>query len=735
MTKKEYILEVGGKKLVAEFNDLADQANGSVLLRYGNTAVMATAVMGGVRDGDFFPLTVDYEERFYATGRILGSRFMRREGRPSTEAILSGRIVDRTIRPLFNQKMRNEVQIVITTLAIDQDDPDVSAVIAASLALGVSDIPWNGPASAVRVCLSAGQAGKNAELLINPDFKAREEAGISLDMIACGKDGMINMIEVGSKEVGEEAVNESLVLASAEIEKIQAWQEKIIKEIGKKKAEVALPEATPGTKELFDKAIRPTLIKNIFSKSPEGGKQRFEDAIDAWMTLFKEKFPEGNAGMAMEIMEEAVNEVIHDEAIENEKRPDGRGLDEIRPLYVKAGGLSSILHGSGIFYRGGTHVLSTLTLGSPGDALIIEGLTVEENKRFMHHYNFPPFSTGETGRIGGTNRRMIGHGALAEKALLPVIPTKDKFPYTIRLVSEAMASNGSTSMGSVCGSTLALMDGGVPISAPVAGIASGLMMRELKGGKVKGENYEYKLLTDIQGPEDHHGDMDFKVAGTRKGITAVQMDVKVGGIPLKILGEAFVKAKTARLKILDLIEKEIAAPRPKISPNAPEIITLKIKPDQIGLVIGTGGKTINEIRDVTHVEDITIEDDGSVFITGKGGTAEKARELIANMTKEYMPGEKFDGEVTRLMDFGFFVKIGPNAEGMVHVSEMAPFRVERVETYVKEGDKVPVMVKEIDEKGRINLSVKQAKPDFFVKKEETPRPPRPMGDRGPRRRF
>ena len=728
--------------MVAEFNDLADQANGSVLLRYGNTAVMATAVMGGLKDGDFFPLTVDYEERFYATGRILGSRFMRREGRPSTEAILSGRIVDRTIRPLFNQKIRNEVQVVITTLAIDQDDPDVAAVIAASLALGVSDIPWNGPASAVRIC-------KNNDLLINPDFKAREEAGISLDMIACGKDGMINMIEVGSKELGEDAVNEALALASAEIEKIQDWQKKIVKEIGKKKAEVALPEATPGTQELFDKEIKPKLIKNLFSNSPEGGKKRFQDVIDAWMELFNEKFPEGNAAMAMEILEEATNEVIHDEAIDNEKRADGRKLDEIRPLSVQAGGVSPILHGSGIFYRGGTHVLSTLTLGSPGDALIIEGLTVEENKRFMHHYNFPPFSTGETGRMGGTNRRMIGHGALAEKALLPVIPTKDKFPYTIRLVSEAMASNGSTSMGSVCGSTLALMDGGVPITAPVAGIASGLMMRnkgkterskEAKTGNA--ENYEYKLLTDIQGPEDHHGDMDFKVAGTRKGITAVQMDVKVGGIPLKILAEAFVKAKTARFQILDLIEKEIAAPRAKISPNAPEILMMKVKPDQIGLIIGSGGKTINEIRDVTHVEDITIEDDGSVFITGKGGTAEKAREIIANMTKEYLPGEKYDGEVTRLMDFGFFVKIGPNAEGMVHVSEMAPFRVERVETYVKEGDKVPVMVKEIDEKGRINLSVKQANPAFFTQKQEMPKPfggggfgGRRDGGRPPQRRF
>ncbi|MFA6295265.1 MAG: polyribonucleotide nucleotidyltransferase [Candidatus Paceibacterota bacterium] len=704
MKTKEYSLEIGGKTLTAEFNDLADQTNGAVILRYGNTVVLATAVMGKEpKDGDFFPLTVDYEERFYATGKILGSRFMRREGRPSTEAILSGRIVDRTIRPIFNQKMRHEVQVVLTTLSIDQDDPDVVSVIAASLALGVSDIPWDGPVSAVRI-------GKNSSWLINPDFKAREEANVTLDMIACGKDGMINMIEVASKEVDEDVVNEALSKASEAIEQIQVWQKKVIADIGKKKTVVALPEATPGTQELFDTEIAPKLKEYVFSGP---GKKKLEEITDSWLKLFKEKMPEGDINMALETFEEAVNDLLHSEAIDNDKRPDGRTMDEIRPLFAKAGGISPILHGSGTFYRGGTHVLSLLTLGSPGDALIIDGLTVQENKRFMHHYNFPPFSTGETGKMGGTNRRMIGHGALAEKALLPVIPEKDKFPYTIRLVSEALASNGSTSMGSVCGSTIALMDGGVPIKAPVAGIASGLMMRSPK---------EYKVLTDIQGPEDHHGDMDFKVAGTRNGITAVQMDVKVGGIPLKILTEAFVKAKNARFTILDVIEKEIPAPRANISPNAPEIIVMKIKPEQIGLVIGTGGKTINEIRDVTLVDDITIEDDGSVFITGKNETAQKAKEIIYNMTREYLPGEKFEGEVVRLMDFGAFVKIGPNAEGLVHVSEIAPFRVERVETYLKEGDKVPVAVKEVDDKGRLNLSIKSANPDFFTKREESPKP-------------
>ncbi len=705
MKKKEYTLEIGGKTLTAEFNDLADQTNGAVLLRYENTVVLATAVMGELKEeSDYFPLTVEYEERFYATGKILGSRFMRREGRPSTEAILSGRIVDRTIRPLFNQKTRNEIQVVLTTLSIDQDDPDVVSVIAASLALGVSDIPWNGPVSAVRM-------GKNGEWLVNPDYKAREEAGITLDMVACGKGDMINMIEVASKEISEETVTEGLVKASEEIEKIQKWQAKIIKEIGKKKVEVVLPEPTPGTKELFDAEITPKLLKYVFANEP--GKKKLAEINDIWIDTFKEKMPEGNISMAQEIFEEAVSDALHTEAIDNDRRPDGRKMNEIRPLFAQAGGISPILHGSGIFFRGGTHIMSALTLGSPGDALLIDGVVAQENKRFMHHYNFPPFSTGETGRMGGTNRRMIGHGALAEKALLPVIPEKSKFPYTIRLVSEAFASNGSTSMGSVCGSTLALMDGGVPIKAPVAGIASGLMMRSEK---------EYKILTDIQGPEDHHGDMDFKVAGTRNGITAVQMDVKVSGIPLKIFAEAFEAAKRARFQILDVIEKEISAPRTKISPNAPEIIVMKIKPEQIGLIIGTGGKTINEIREITRVEDITMEDDGSVFITGKDGSAEKAKEIIYNMTREYMPGEKFTGEVTRLMDFGAFVKIGTNAEGLVHVSEIAPFRVENVETYMTEGDKVPVIVKEVDDKGRINLSIKGANPNFFTKKEEKPKP-------------
>ena len=704
MKTKEYALEVGGKKLLAEFTDLADQANGSVIVRLGNTTVLVTAVMGKYeKDSDYFPLTVDYEERFYAAGQILGSRFMRREGRPSDEAVLSGRVVDRTIRPLFNQNLRQEVQVVVTILSIAEDDPDIPAIIGASLALGASDIPWNGPVSAVRI----GVLEDEKNFIINPIYETRNAAENKLDLLACGKDGAINMIEIGAKEVAESVIVKALAMASEEIEKIQNWQKKIIKEIGKEKMAIKEPEPPVEMAKLFETEVAEKLFEVIFSGP---GKHRIHDLKELWLKIFAEQLPEAKLTHADFFFEEKINELVHREAIENERRPDGRKMDELRPLFAKAGGISPILHGSGIFYRGGTHILSALTLGGPGDTQVIDGMEVQTKKRFMHHYNFPPFSSGETGRVGGMNRRAIGHGALAEKAILPILPLKETFPYTIRIVSEALASNGSTSMGSVCGSTLALLDAGVPIKAPVAGIASGLMF--------KNDN-EYKILTDIQGPEDHHGDMDFKVAGTSDGVTAVQMDVKVNGIAIKILGEAFEAAKKARLQILKVIEKEISAPRSDISPNAPKIISIKIKPDQIGSIIGTGGKIINEIMEKTGAE-IDIEDDGTVFFTGKNGAAEAAQKIVEGMTHEYKPGEKYEGTVTRLMDFGAFVKIGPNAEGMVHISEIAPFRIDQISSALSEGDIVPVMVKEIDEKGRINLSIKAADPSFAEKKGVKP---------------
>lgn len=709
MRKQEYSIEVGGKKLIAEFTDLAEQANGSVIIRYGNTVILATAVMSkGAKEGsDFFPLTVDYEERFYAGGKILGSRFIRREGRPTDEAILSGRIVDRTIRPLFAGHMRHEVQIVITVLSIEQDDPDVLGVIGASLAIGTSNIPWNGPVSAIRI----------AEAAVNPIYTERENA--SFDLLACGKDGSINMIEIGGKEIPEGTLVAALKAASSEIERLQEFQKKIIKEIGKPKKEIPVPETPKELTALFEAHIAKKMSEHVMCGKP--GKDEIHKIKEEWMILFKEKLPEVKSALADWIFEDKVNEIIHAEAIENNRRPDNRKMDELRPLFAQAGGLSPILHGSGIFYRGGTHILSALTLGGPGDSQVVDGMEIQTKKRFMHHYNFPPFSSGETGRIGSTNRRMIGHGALAEKALVPILPPKETFPYTIRIVSEALASNGSTSMGSVCGSTLALMDAGVPITAPVVGIASGLMMEssklKTKNEKQGTKDLKYKILTDIQGPEDHHGDMDFKVAGTRKGVTAVQMDVKVDGIPIHILEEAFEKAKVARFQILDVIEKEIATPRLDISPNAPKIIVIKIKPDQIGLIIGTGGKTINEIRDNSGVEGIDIEDDGTVFITGKNGTAEAAKKIIEEMTHEYKPGERLTGTVVKIAEFGAFVSLNENTDGMVHISEIAPFRIDRVETYLKVGDKVPVVVKEIDaERGRIKLSIKDADPNFIKRK-------------------
>jgi polyribonucleotide nucleotidyltransferase len=720
MQSKTFETTVGGKKLIAEFTDLAEQANGSVILRYGNTAVLATAVISSkTRDDiDYFPLTVDYEERFYAAGAILGSRFMRREGRPSEQAILSGRVVDRTIRPLFPQHIRNEVQVVITVLALDEEDPDAIAVNAASLALAVSDIPWNGPVAAVRI-------GKKStgDYIINPTYSEREAADMTLDILACGKDSTINMIEVGASQVDEDTIAAGFIKAVESHDKILEWQKSIIAEIGKAKRDASKPELPRELIDLYNAEFAAKIKSVVFCG--EAGKDSIHHAQDEWAAAVEALRSDLNSdssrsdlkalkpGTIKRFFEDKVDEEIHRGAVEDNMRADNRGFDQLRSLYAKAGGVSPILHGSGIFYRGGTHVFSALTLGGPGDSQVVD--TMEEHdvkKRFMHHYNFPPYSAGETGRMGGLNRRMIGHGALAEKALLPVIPNATDFPYTIRLVSECLASNGSTSQGAICASTLALMDGGVPILAPVAGIAMGLMTHE-------GKN---KILTDIQGPEDEFGGMDFKVAGTKNGVTAIQLDIKLDGIPVPVLIEALGAAKTARMQILEVIEKEIPAPRATISERAPEILTMRVKPDQIGLVIGGGGKTINGIRDTTGVTDITIEDDGSIFITGKGGSASKAKAMIESLVKEYKPGEVYEGEVTRLMDFGAFVRVGPgkDAEGLVHVSEVAPFRIDKISAAVAVGDKVRVMIKEIDEKGRINLSIKAADPEFAARKGLTP---------------
>ena len=707
MENKEYSVEIGGRALIAEFNDWADQANGSVLLRYGNSVVLATAVMGSKESNlDYFPLSVEYEEKFYAAGAILGSRFMRREGRPSDEAVLSGRIVDRTIRPLFPKGLKRDVQVIISVLSIEEYDTDVLAVTAASLALATSDIPWNGPVSAIRIGMEAGKD----DMIVIPNYLQRDEATSTMDLLACGKDGLINMIEVGSKEVSEDILNDGLVLASREIEKLQKWQAQIIAERGKTKQEFKTKAGTPEIEALWKEVSVPKLESTVFGSTDGNiGKKNMGALKGEWLRAAAEALPDLKPGEFDAYYEHMIDEYIHEAAINSDRRADGRALDQIRPLMARAGGISPIIHGAGLFYRGATHVLAALTLGGPGDAQLLDTIEYQETKKtFMLHYNFPPFSVGETGRVGGMNRRMIGHGALAEKALRAVLPGKEEFPYTIRIVAESLASNGSTSMASVCAGTIALMDAGVPITRPVAGIAMGMMSDASRG--------IYKVLTDIQGPEDHHGDMDFKVAGTSAGVTAVQMDVKVEGVPLQVLAEAFDQARKARMQILEVITKEIPEPRSDISPRAPKILTTHVKVDQIGLVIGPGGKTINGIRERTKCDDITIEEDGTIFITGKNGSAEAALKEVVDLTREFFVGERFEGPVVRMLDFGAFVKIGPNTDGLVHVSEIAPFRIEKIGDALSIGDVVPVVIKEIDEKGRYNLSIKAADPEFASRK-------------------
>lgn len=700
-----------------EISDLADQANGSVLVRYGDTAVFATAVMGkNKREGlDYFPLSVDYEERFYAAGQILGSRFMRREGRPSEEAILSGRVIDRTIRPLFDKRIRNEVQVTMLILSVDtQNDTDIPAIIAASLALGVSDIPWGGPVGAVRIGTPPAGGGQN--FLVNPTYD--ERATSALDAVICGTNGKINMIEAGAKEVPEDIAVKGLEKALEEIAKIQKFQEKVISEIGKEKTKVELDEIPTDMRDFFKKEIAKDLDKAIYG----GAKSDIGELKESWMKIAVEKFGEEKKNQADDLYEEEVNDIIHKEILENNKRPDGRKMDELRNIFAKAGFLPT-LHGSGVFFRGGTHVLSVVTLGGPKDVQLIEGMEVQTEKHFMHHYNFPPFSTGETGRMGNPGRREIGHGALAERALSAVIPPREIFPYTIRVVSESMASNGSTSQGSICASILALMDAGVPIKVPVAGIAMGLMMKDEKN---------FKVLTDIQGPEDHHGDMDFKVAGTKDGVTAIQMDVKVDGVTVEILEKTLKQAKKAREEIMETMLKEIPEARKELSAYAPRIIKIMIDPEKIGAVIGPAGKVIKGITEQTGA-DIDIEQDGTVLITGKNHKdTDAAKKMVEDLTHEFKAGEMATGPVTRMFEFGAMVDIGGGQEGLIHISELAPFRVEKVTDIVKPDQIVTVKVIGVDEKGRVNLSLKQADPNYNPELDQRgnggngdrPRPPR-----------
>jgi polyribonucleotide nucleotidyltransferase len=694
MEQKKWSLQIGGRLLEVETGLLAGQANGAVTVKYGDTVVLATAVMSKAasRISGYFPLMVDYEERYYAAGKIKGSRFIKREGRPSDDAVLTGRVVDRTIRPLFNGRMRNEVQVIVTVLSIDsENDPDVIAMIAASAALSISNIPWNGPIGAVRVGRSKGEFVLNP---VNGDL-----ADSDLDLIVSGTKDKINMIEAGIKEVPEAEVLEAFKFGQEAIKLIAEFIESIQKEIGQVKA---VPVLLQGSPEFEAKVKEIVLAEGLGSALYDKDKKVIEEKTRAIKSVVKEYIKANPAidgsnldEIAEQVMEEVSDEIVHQNILEKEQRPDGRKLTEVRHIACHVS-LLPRTHGSALFTRGETQALTVTTLGSPGDEQVIDTMEVDMKKRYIHHYNFPPFSVGEVKPMRGPGRREVGHGALAEKALVPVLPAKDDFPYTILLVSEILSSNGSSSMASTCGSTLSLMDAGVPIKRPVSGIAMGIIVG----------NDKFKVLTDIQGAEDHYGDMDFKAAGSEKGLTALQMDVKVDGVTLEMLEAVLNQSHTNRLEILARMLETLPVPRTEMSQYAPRIITMHINPEKIRNVIGTGGKIINQIIDETGVQ-IDIEDDGSVFITSPDEiSAQKAQKWIDNLTHEVKAGELFTARVTRIMTFGAFAEILPGQEGLIHVSELADHRVEKVEDVVKVGDMVPVKVKEIDQQGRINLTAR-----------------------------
>ncbi len=698
-----YEIEIGGKPLTIQHGILAEQANGAVTVRQGDTVVLVTACMADAREGvDFFPLTVDYEERLYAVGKIPGG-FPRREGRASTDGILAMRLTDRPLRPLFPKGFRNEIQVIATTLSADrQHQPDTLITVGASTALMVSDIPFNGPVSSVRV------ARVNGELIINPTFE-QAEAG-DLDIIVAGTNEAVVMVEAGAKEAPEEAVLEAIEAAMEANRAINALQARIAQEIGRaKKAFTPASENAEATAAVQDylKDRIDELVATAASERSDANKAIRQELI----AHFGEQFTPGQLGDALY---NVIKKAMRGRILSEGRRADGRTTTQIRDLDIHVGVLPRT-HGTGLFKRGQTQVLTIATLAGLSMAQKLDTLSPDESKRYMHHYNFPPYSVGEVRPLRGAGRREIGHGALAERALEPVVPDQDKFPYSLRVVSEVMSSNGSTSMASVCGSTLALMDAGVPISAPVAGIAMGLIM---------GDDGQYRVLTDIAGQEDFMGDMDFKVAGTRAGITALQMDIKIGGVSRELLQQALQQAKEAREYLLNEMQEIIAEPREEVSPYAPKMYRIQINPDQIGLLIGPGGKTVRKIQEEAGGATVDIEEDGTVFVGGiNEEVARKAIQMIEGLTKEVKVGEIYTGKVTRLLNFGAFVEILPGKEGLVHISQLGEDHVERVEDEVNAGDEVTVMVTEIDNLGRINLSRRA------VLLGEEPPPPSEGGDR------
>jgi len=681
---------LAGRTLSVEIGKVAQLADGAVVVRYGDTVVLVTACASDKpKEGiDFFPLSVDYEERLYAVGKIPGG-FIKREGKPTEKAILNARLIDRPIRPLFPKGYRNDVQVIATVLSVDQDNlPEIVAMIGSSAALSISSIPFMGPTGSVLVGLVDG------EFVLNPTAEQREKS--DLHLVVSGTKEAVMMVEAGCNEVTEETMLEAIMFAHEHIKKIVEFIEEIAAKVGKEKKEVILATIDEELEKEVREFAEPKMLEAIRTVDKQERQNNIDKVNEETLLYFAEKYEE-NLKDVEAVLYNITKEQVRELIVKHKIRPDDRKFDEIRPISVEVGLLPRV-HGSGLFTRGQTQVLTVATLGALGDVQVLDGLGEEESKRYMHHYNFPPYSVGETRFLRGPGRREIGHGALAERALEPMIPSVEEFPYTIRLVSEVLSSNGSTSQASVCGSTLALLDAGVPIKKPVAGVAMGLIKEE----------DEVVVLTDIQGLEDFLGDMDFKVAGTKDGITAIQMDIKIAGIDREILKRALEQARVGRLFILDKMNSVISEPRKELSPYAPKIIITRIDPDKIRDIIGPGGKTINKIIAETGVK-IDIEDDGKVYISSPDTrNAQKALKIIEGLTKDVVEGEIYLGKVVRITAFGAFVEILPGKEGLVHISKLDKKRVEKVEDVVAVGDEILVKVTDIDKQGRINLSRKDA---------------------------
>ncbi|WP_077703991.1 polyribonucleotide nucleotidyltransferase [Virgibacillus dokdonensis] len=695
--KQQFSIEVAGKTFTVETGELAKQASGACMIHYGDTAVLSVATASSEpKDLPFFPLTVNYEERLYAVGKIPGG-FIKREGRPSEKAILSSRLIDRPIRPLFPDGYRNEVQVISTVMSVDQDCPsEIAAMIGSSIALCISDTPFAEPIAGVNVGRVDG------EFIINPTVEQEEKSDIELTV--AGTKDAINMVEAGADEVPEEVMLEAIMFGHQEIIRLVEFQEQIMETVGKKKQEPTLFDVDQALSSEVEAKAKDKLVKAIQVKEKHAREEAISAVKEDVLAAYEED--EATSKQVKTILDQIVKAEVRRLITKEKIRPDGRQIDEIRPLSSRIHVLPRT-HGSGLFTRGQTQALSVCTLGALGDVQILDGLDLEESKRFMHHYNFPAYSVGETGPMRGPGRREIGHGALGERALEKVVPSEKDFPYTIRLVSEVLESNGSTSQASICASTLAMMDAGVPIKAPVAGIAMGLV----KSGD------DYSILSDIQGMEDALGDMDFKVAGTAKGVTALQMDIKIDGLSKEILEEALHQAKKGRMHILESMLATIEKPKDNLSEYAPKILTMEINPDKIRDVIGPSGKQINQIIDETGVK-IDIEQDGSVFISStEAAMNEKAKKIIEDLVREVEVGQLYLGKVKRIEKFGAFVELFKGKDGLVHISELAEERTNKVEDVVSIGDEILVKVKEIDNQGRVNLSRKAVLKEERERKE------------------